>query len=115
MNKVLSVSSTGGKDLMMQFTRPKTDLAKFPLVFIRVGLRAEQRRNIRYRKHYSNPPASHRSWFPNRRLTDKSLLLFVPAGVGECSSVNFKANILHRKSHCCACNIAIGGHNALHK
>ena len=89
---------------MMQFTRPETDLAKFPLVFIRVGLRAEQRRNIRYRKHYSNPPASHRSLFPNRRLTDKSLLLFVPAGVGECSSVNFKANILHRKSHSRACN-----------
>ena len=89
---------------MMQFTRPETDLAKFPLVFIRVGLRAEQRRNIRYRKHYSNPPASHRSLFPNRRLTDKSLLLFVPAGVEECSSVNFKANILHRKSHSRACN-----------
>ena len=99
---------------MMQFTRPETDLAKFPLVFIRVGLRAEQRRNIRYRKHYSNPPASHRSLFPNRRLTDKSLLLFVPAGVGEFSSVNLKQTFCI-ENRTVALVIAIGGHNALHK
>lgn len=99
---------------MMQFTRFKTDLAKFPLVFIRVGLRAEQRRNIRYRKHYSNPLACYRSLFPNRRLTDKSLLLFMPAGVGECSSVNLK-QIFCIENRTVVFVIAIGGHNALHK